>query len=326
LLGLRRDGKIQVVLETHCDLFIRGAAMKSDSSQPASSSEAGAEILSKLTAVEDLLLRPSASALDDTLGPAPSKPAPKISLVRYQELEQQIRNAPADAEPYRELAEIYSQQGRWKDVRRVLEMGVRHNPEDEPLLVLLEDSQLQSARQTLSAAREGCRVHPSAENADHLQRCEIDLANLRLAIGQARLARHPEQLELLIPCAIALRQLGRMDEAVSGLRTAQREPSLRARASLQLGMCLQQMGQVVESLAAYRQAALYRAPEPPAELKARALELAAELAEQSGLIYSARLYISELLMVHEVQPDKWRAKLSALEANSESHLESNSTT
>ncbi len=106
---------------------------------------------------------------------------------------------------------------------------------------------------------------------------ETDLANLRLSVCEARLARHPEQLDLLIPCAIALRQLGRMDEAVERLRKAQGEPSLRSRASLQLGMCLQQMGDVTGALGAYRKAALYRSPAPSPDLKKRALELAAEL-------------------------------------------------
>jgi tetratricopeptide (TPR) repeat protein len=140
-----------------------------------------------------------------------------------------------------------------------------------------------------------------------VERAEIDLANTRISVCEARYRRHKDQSELLIPWAIALRQLKRMDEAIERLCEAQRVPDLRSRASLQLGMCYQQVGKVLEALAAYRCAALFRAPPPPADLRQRALELAAELAEQSQLIDSAIRYL-EILVADDVKNRKEHEK------------------
>ncbi len=288
--------------------------MKSENSNFSSSTEAGEKILSRFLSVDELLIRPSADMTIDTLaGDDESKKVqPRISLVRFQELEQCIRNFPADPAPYEELARIYFDQERWRDARRVLDLGVTHNPNYEPMLVLREESMLQSATQELENAKKQLRRNRSEENEQHRLRCETDLANLRLSVCEARLARHPEQLDLLIPCAIALRQLGRMDEAVERLRKAQGEPSLRSRASLQLGMCLQQIGDVTGALGAYRKAALYRSPAPSPDLKKRALELAAELAEQQGMIHSAMQYTQLLIDANPTEAESLRQKLKAL--------------
>lgn len=290
--------------------------MKPDDNSFATSSEAGEKLLSKFLSVDELLIRPTADGVSDAAaweGDAPKKVA-RISLERFQELEQCIRNFPADSEPYEELAKIYIQQERWKDARRVLDLGVAHNPNHEPMLVLREEVMLQASAQELELAKKQARQNRSEESTQHRQRCEIDLANLRLSVCEARLARHPEQLELHIPCAIALRQLGRMSEAVERLKRAQKEPHLRARASLQLGMCLQQLDDVLGALAAYRKAALYRSPPPSTDLKRRALELAAEIAEQNHLVHAAIQYIKILLETDPPHRDAWNARLEKLQA------------
>jgi tetratricopeptide (TPR) repeat protein len=92
-----------------------------------------------------------------------------------------------------------------------------------------------------------------------------------------------------------MRQLGREDQAVEYLQEAAEDPSLRARASLQLGMCLESLERPLEALAAFRKAALYRSPPPDPLIRTRALELAIAIAEENGLIDSARYYTEQLL-------------------------------
>jgi len=279
--------------------------MKPENTNFTSSTEAGQRILSRFLSVDELLIRPSADMSSDRLSidGEEKKVVSRISLERFQELEQCIRNSPADAQPYEELANIYFQQERWRDARRVLDLGISHNPNHEPMLVLREEVLLLGSTNELENAKRKWRQSRTEEHDQYLQRCEVDLANLRLTVCEARLARHPDQTELLIPCAIALRQLGRMEEAIEKLQKAQQEPLLRSRASLQLGMCLQQVGRVTDALSSYRKAALYRSPQPPANIKKRALELAADLAEQQGMIHSAIQYLQYLLEANSNSED-----------------------
>lgn len=261
--------------------------------------------------LDDILLRPSAQEIERVSeGPEDSKP--RISLERFQELEQCIRNAPVDPEPYLELAGIYLTQQRWRDARRVLDSGVNHNPDNEQLLILREEASLLMSRQQLEGAKQALKARKTPENEKFLEQAELDLANLRLRICEERMARHPEQVELVLPCAIALRQLGRMSEAVQKLKIIENVPEMRARACLQMGMCYQQMGRVLESLSAYRKAATYRAPPPPIEVRARGLELAADLALQHGLVHAARQYLSLWLEVPGADSALIRARLNKL--------------
>ncbi len=286
--------------------------MKSPTDEYANSGSASESMLSRLLSVDELLIRPTAEQAEESLFEPAKAPAARISLERFQELEQCIRNSPADPAPYLELAQIYIQQERWKDARRVLDQGCNHNPEHEQLVILREETMLQSSHRELDAARRFLRQNRTVENEQHLSRCEIDLANLRYAVCESRLSRHPEQKELNIPCAIALRQLGRMEEAIAKLKMAQSEPSLRARASLQLGMCYQQTGDILEALAAYRRASLFRAPPPPTEIRQRALQLAAELAEEHGMVHAAIQYLQALLESPHPQTMAIRKKLEIL--------------
>ena len=256
----------------------------------ASPSEIGSKLLSKFVDTDNLFIRNAPNT--ETV----SKPV-AIPLKRFQELEQAIRNSPANPEPYVELGQIYIDQQRWQDARRVLEAGVQFCPEHEPLMLLQEDMSVFFASNALEEARKLCAQHPSDENRYGLEQAEINLANRRIKVCSDRYQRHPDQKDLLIPWAVALRQLNRQEEAVELLAEAAQVPSLRARASLQLGMCLQSLQRPLDALAAFRKAAFYRSPPPDPVFRIRALELAIGIAEENQLIDSARYYTEALLQV-----------------------------
>ncbi len=222
-------------------------------------------------------------------------PAAKIPIHRFQALEQQIKNNPANAEPYTELATIYIEQNRWRDAKRVLEQATQHNPENEQLLTLYEDARLRLAREAMDIAAAKFRQFESEANRRDLDQCELELAALQFDVAEARYVRHPEQSDLMITSAIALKRLNRLDEAIDRLRLAAKSPQSRAVASLNLGICLETRSQVIEALAAYRCAALYRSPAPSREVKHKALELAASLSERLLLIDSAIRYLDILI-------------------------------
>ncbi len=253
-----------------------------------STSQVGSKLLSRFADVDALFARPTPEA-------APSKRG-SIPLERFQYLEQEIRNCPANSAPYVELGQIYINQERWNDAKRVLEAGVQLCPECEPLVMMREELLLHQASQLLQHAKTALAQDPSDETRYGLEQAEVNLANERIRVCRDRFGRHPDQKEILINWAIGLRQLARFDEAIELLVRAADEPELRARANLQLGMCYQTLGRPLDALDAFRKAALFRAPPPEPKIRLRALELALDLAEESRLIDSARFYAEQILV------------------------------
>jgi tetratricopeptide (TPR) repeat protein len=266
---------------------------KSGSKETGTSAQAGAKILSRFQAVDDLLLRPVADPLGGGASERqPAEPSqPRVELQRYQELEQAIRHTPADPKPYLELAEIYLEQQRWRDALRVLDSGVANQPDHDGLLCLHEEARHQVAKAELLAAQAQAKEHPTEENVQHAQRAEVSYANTRISVCASRLERHPEQTELLLPLASAHCQLGQMEEAFQRLQQAETIPELRGHARLQLGRILQQRGDYLNALSAYRRAAIARNPLSPHDVRCKALDAAAQLAESQGWVEPALGYL-----------------------------------
>jgi tetratricopeptide (TPR) repeat protein len=278
-----------------------------------SPSQAGSKLLSKFSDAESLIVRSTSPS--NPSDPEVRSANASIPLVRSQELEQSIRQSPANSEPYVELGQFYLGQQRWTDAKRVLDAGVQNCAECEPLVLMREDLILMLAGQQVESARTAFAQHPVEQNKYDLDQAEVNLCNERLRICRDRYSRHPDQREILITWSVALRQMGRHDEALQKLTEAAADPKLRARACLQLGMCLQTLNRPLEALSAFRKAALYRSPPPDLAIKARALELAVQLAEENQLIDSARYYARELLECCDSKSKPAiRATLARLEA------------
>ena len=251
--------------------------------------------LSRYQAVDGLLLRPKLGSIDAALDLGGGTAERKITLLAHQELEQMIRHSPVDPIPYLQLAKIYQSQHRWKDTLRVLDAGVLHNPEYEPLVLLREDLILQAAEQTAEDARQAHANEPNKETKLHLERCETNLANERVQFCRMRFKRHSEQRELLIIWAGALKDLNRIEEAIPLLEQAAQHPSLRARACYEMGLCQQKRNRPIEALSAYRKAAFYRAPPPDPRLRTQALSMAFELSDRLGMVDAAIRYAEQLI-------------------------------
>lgn len=243
---------------------------------------------------DDLIIRQQAPQQEEQ---RPS--APPVPLERFQELERIIRDIPLTSEPYIELAEIYRKNGRWSDARRVLEKAVGRFPDDLHLRYLFEEAQLSRSQELCGIAEAEYQAEPTQLTLEKLQRSELEWNVLRERVYRDRLARNPEQLELTLPLAEALEKLVRREESVELLKVASGQPALRAVASLQLGKQLEACERVPEALSAYRHAAMFRVPPPSPEIQLEALHRAADLAERSQMIDSARRYV---LMLAEIQP------------------------
>lgn len=270
---------------------------------------------------DDLLLRNSPVDQDrwtEAQAASDGSPAMRaIRLERFQELEQIIRNNPVQPEPYVELARIYLHQEKWIDAKRILDRAADQFSSNEDVLYLREESQLARSLHLLACAEAEYRRVPNDVSEKELERAKLDLNAMREKVCRARLVRHPEHLELTIPLADALEGLDRSEEAIDYLRRAAQDPELRSQANLKLGEIFERMRRVTDALSAYRRAALFRVPPPPANMRLLALTKAAELALKHKLLDSAARYVA---MLRELEPQnlKWiemDQEIVALEAS-----------
>ncbi len=235
-----------------------------------------------------------------------------VSLERFQQLEMVLRNNPINPDPYLELARIYLQAHRWIDAKRVLDRAFQQFTENEDVISLREDAQLARSLELHNEAEEAYSAEPTVLTEEALQRSTIELNALRERVCRNRLERHPDRLELYIPLANALEKLGKVDEAINYLRQAVGEPSLRASAALQLGYVYLRARRIPESLSSFRRAAMFRIPPPSEAIKREALTAAADLAQRSNMVDSARRYV-ELLVAMSPADEKLRQRLAELQ-------------
>lgn len=255
---------------------------------------------------DDLLIRKTPVELERWVEglDASGKAVTPVRLERFQELEQTLRNNPVMADPYLELARIYLNQARWMDAKRVLDRAAELFSSNEDVLYLREEAQLARSLQLLSHAEAEHRAGDNVLTEKELVRARLDLNAIREKVCRARLARHPQRLELTIPLAEALEGLERSEEAIEYLQKASADPELRAAGSYKLGEIFERAGRVTEALSAYRRAALFRIPPPSEATRLAALSRAAELALRHRMLDSASRYV-EMLRSMEPQNPRW---------------------
>jgi tetratricopeptide (TPR) repeat protein len=246
----------------------------------------------------------------------------KVTRRRQQELEQEIRHAPADVNIYLELARIYRTQQRHVDAVRVLERGSQHLADDVQLKWELEESQLARSLQRLTTAREVALQRPTEEHQLDLNRARTEWAVRRVEVCRARLSREPSQAKLQVILAEGLRDLGQFDEALREVEPATSSEEDAPAAHWVRGQCLLVLGRPLEALSAWRAASLRRSNPAPSEIRSRALRAATNLALQHGFYASAQRYLDELAKLHptDLSIRDTLAKVRTLSINDEAHL------
>jgi tetratricopeptide (TPR) repeat protein len=248
---------------------------------------------------KDLLIRQSPVEVDQWETEAErserEQARPSVSLERFQTLERVIRDNPLHADPYLELAKIYLKDSRWNDARRVLDIAIGRFSENEDVIFLREEAMMARSLELFSIAEAEYAAEPTSLTSENLDRARVELNVLRQNVCQSRLERHPGKVELNIPLATALENLGKRDEAIRALQIAIAYPQLRAEAALQLGYLYERARRIPQALSAFRRAAMFRVPPPSSEVKLKALSAAADLAQRSNMVDSARRYVAMLL-------------------------------
>lgn len=253
------------------------------------------EALSRLSDVDSLLLKPKLDSIDQVLDGTDAKAPRRIALLAHQELEQKIRNAPAEPTPYLELATIYRDQNRFKDALRVLDSGLGFNPDFDPMLELREDIALDFARRLCDEARRSYANQPSKDAELQAEGTERNLAQETINVCQQRLKRRPDEPTLYLRWGVALQALGRYEESIAPLEKAASYPPLRCESYLRLGKTFEALHRSLEALSHYRMAAFFRAPPASTEVREQSLRAGGDLAEKLQLIDAAVQFFEALI-------------------------------
>ncbi|WP_417738206.1 tetratricopeptide repeat protein [Rosistilla oblonga] len=229
---------------------------------------------------------------------ASGSPDLDTSVQRRQTLEHCIRDAPADVEPYLELAQIHRALDKPIEAQKVLEKAVRISGDHPEVLWQLEEAELARSLQRLKEFKELHNKHPTPDVTSDLERAQNEWAIRRAEVCRKRLQRDPSQTNLYIVMAEAMYEMGQFAEAAEALEPALNDPQECSKAHLVRGMCLQATNQPLEALASFRGAALRRAVQPAANIKLAALRHAADLSSRLGLRATCKRYLRGILQLN----------------------------
>lgn len=217
-------------------------------------------------------------------------PPPAVNLQRQQELERYLKPRPADVGAYLELAEIYRQQDRPLEARRTLKKGLEIHPDDANLLWQFEEACLAQSIHQLREVTELTKRLGTGEAQRELERSQADWACRRVDVCRARLKRDPENMQLRVVLAEALKDMGLFEAAIETAEVVAGHDTLAPTAFLIRGQCYQALGEPMKALPLYRAAAMRRATPAPPRTRVLAMRAAVVLAEQQGLPLSLQRY------------------------------------
>jgi tetratricopeptide (TPR) repeat protein len=156
-------------------------------------------------------------------------------------LRARLREDPARAEPYLQLARLYRDSGQLEPAHEVLREGLDATGNPFELAVELADLEVEPFRRNLAITEEKLRAAPDDPHLGkiHAQlRKEVNTRELDIFRRQAD--RYPTELAHRYELGVRLLRAGQLDEAIHELQTARADPRFRWRALLHLGRCFQE--------------------------------------------------------------------------------------
>ena len=187
---------------------------------------------------------------------AASVDAPIQAPPSIEALELAVTSDEADLENYTELADAYTDAGRFRDayqvLKRALEASGGHNLR---IRELLEDAQIRIVRAQVTIAEQRAAAEPTDEANDLVQRFRAELNRQELLVLSHRADRYPEDLHLKFELGIRLKRDGNYQQARQAFEAARAEPALRAAATLEMGEAFQHLKQYGNAIKCYQSAA-----------------------------------------------------------------------
>jgi tetratricopeptide (TPR) repeat protein len=233
--------------------------------------------------------------------PAKAEPseAPRVQLIRRQELEQHLKNCPVDRDAYIELVRIYREEQRPLDARRILQQALQTFPKDESLIWELEEATLSRSKQQLREVTELANRLNTPEAMRELKRSQTDWACRRIDVCRARLGRNPDEKHLHLVYAEALLDSGMFEAATSEANKVIQIDEFAPQAYLLAGRALLAMGKDLEAMTMLRSCALRRAVPAPIRIRVLGLRLLCETSERLGTTLTLNRYRQQLLLAEQ---------------------------
>ncbi|MEZ6088143.1 MAG: hypothetical protein R3C05_09000 [Pirellulaceae bacterium] len=224
-----------------------------------------------------------------------SLPEVDTSVQRRQQLEHCIRDAPADVQPYLELASIHRALDNPFEAQKVLEKATRiasdnldvlWNWKKRSWLAVCSDYSTRSNCTTGTHSRGNRRLGTRTERLGDAPRGRLSQPP----------ATRSESTKFACCLGRGTLRIGNFDEAASILQP-RRRPANRLQGQFGAA-CVCRQPDIPEALAAFRAASLRRAFTAPAEIRLTALRHAADLSLRFGLTATCRRYLRGIISLN----------------------------
>ncbi len=253
----------------------------------------------------------SAARLQSTSSAAATSPSPKeqstsngadaasaakAEEVSIPELEKAIQQDAADLESYVRLAELYTDDHRFREAIQTLKRGQdAAGGRNLRIQQLLEDAQVRMIRAQVSIAEKRAATEGTEEAADLVRRFRAELNRQELMVFNARCERFPDDLALRYELGIRLKREGNYREAIKCFESVRADAERRTASTLEMGECFQHLKQYGNAMKCYQSAA--SAAPPESDLGKLTLYRAGVLAAALKNVESAEKHLSKLVQV-----------------------------
>jgi len=211
------------------------------------------------------------------------------SLNPIQQLEATVRERPSIPEPYVRLAELYLEKDREYDAEKLLAKGRDATESDPRVTQMWEEVAMMRFVRRIEAAERELKAADNPQTREALAQVTRERDRGEIEIFRGRIKRQPERAEHHYELARRLMQAGKLPEAIEQFKQALDDADFQTPAALELGDCHAQLGDLVQALRYFRQAAQAATPAQTAE-KRRARQRAGKLAAQIKLNRLAERY------------------------------------
>jgi len=196
---------------------------------------------------------------------------------RRGQLEQAVRNDPADIDSYLELADVLEQEGAIEQAERVLARALAASGNEFKVREHVEDRQLRWSRAKVMLAEKRLEADDTPENRAVVEKLKLAGLRQEIEVLAARVARYPDNLTWKYELALRLKSAGKHPEAIKYFQEALKDVRRKGVISLELGECFQGIKQYQLAMQNY-EAAIEALTDRELELRKRALYRAGVLA------------------------------------------------
>ncbi len=154
-----------------------------------------------------------------------------------EEAEAKVREAPANMDERRALANLYVEAGHFDDAVSVLEEGLKLSGTSDPSIAnLLSNIRMKQFDQEINELR--AAGDTAGAEAAEVRRMEFAFNNMH-----SRVKRYPNDLSLRFEFGLLLYQKGELDQAIQQFQLSERNAALRVRSLFNMALCFKEKQQ-----------------------------------------------------------------------------------